>query len=295
MRSVTASAHIETSDYWDEQIRQFAGSGILNRAEWSGHPLVQKHHERLRDGTLVDWLARRMDRPAARAMSFGGGVASMEVHAVAAGLIHELDIYDVSAGSLEVALQTARDLGVADRVRVHSADAMDGLRATYDLILCVSSLHHATDMRATVTAMAAALTPGGALFASEYVGPNRFGYPHEHSAIAKRLYRAVDPALRSPWPELPQPTPADVAAADPTESVESEILLDEVRRAFARVEVTELGGALPFIIWWGLNHDALFDTTQGAEFVATLIDLDAALLASGRLPSYFSALFAIND
>lgn len=219
----------------------------------------------------------------------------MEVHAVAAGLIGELDVYDVSAGSLEVALQTARDLGVADRVRVHAGDAMEGLREKYDLIICVSSLHHATDMRETVTAMAGALNPGGALFASEYVGPNRFDYPQEHSAIAKRLYRTLDPALRSPWPELPQPTPADVEAADPTESVESEILLDEVRRAFSRVEITELGGALPFILWWGLNHDALFDTTQGAELVATIIDMDAALLGSERLPSYFSVLFAVND
>jgi hypothetical protein len=109
------------------------------------------------------------------------------------------------------------------------------------------------------------------------------------------LYRALAPELRCEWPELPQPIPEDVAAADPTEAAQSDLIISELRAAFHSLEVVETRGTLPFILWWGLNHDALWDSPEGREFVNLLLELDDAMVISGRVPSYFAVLYATKQ
>jgi SAM-dependent methyltransferase len=282
-----------TGGYWDDQVAQFDDGGVnTNRAEWLAHPLVQQHHQRLLSGSALSWLADRLPAGIGRAVGFGSGTSQFELSLLAGGHIQELDLYDYSAAALAVAVETATRLGVSDRVRTHCTDMSEARGQRFDLAICRSSLHHAADMAATVRLIGDVLNPDGLLFAQEYVGPNRFGYPPEHAEVAKSLYRALAPELRTIWPELPQPDPAEVAKADPTESVQSEILLAEVGSAFNEVEVVELGGALPFMIWWGLNHDALWEQPAGLDLVNLLLELDEALLRSKRLPSYFGVLLA---
>ena len=97
--------------------------------------------------------------------------------------------------------------------------------------------------------------------------------------------------LRCQWPELPLPDPEAVAAADPTEAVESDRILESMGK-FSDCRTVLFGGALPYIIWHGLNHDALWDTGRGRELVDVLLELDWALTQSQKLPSYFGVILA---
>ncbi len=288
-----------TAEYWDTYVARYLADGAveINRAEWLAHPVVQDFHRRLRGGmTLEEWLIvnHLSHRHVVPAIGLGAGVGSFELNLVAHGVVRSVELVDVSPLAVEQAAQTAQRLGMEDRVVVRCQDQASLTLAddSYDLVTFVSSLHHVTDLESTMNAVRRALRPGGVLFANEYIGPNRFAFPSSDVAVARSVYRLLDPHHRGPWPELPLPNPDDVAKSDPTEAAHSEEIIACLKRHFEHVQLLPFFGALLYPLWTGLNHDRLFETPSGAEVVATLLTLDAALGRSGQLPPYFAVMVA---
>jgi SAM-dependent methyltransferase len=284
----------QTAAFWDDITAQHFKDGVnTRREEWQTHPATIAHRRRLLgDRDTAAWLTDRLPARIDRALGAGCGTAGFELGLLASGAVAHFDLCDVSPTSLESAMAQADQRGLADRVTIHCGDLLAAERSGYGLVTFVNSLHHATDVAATVRFAHQVLSPGGLLFADEYIGPRRFGYPPAHADLMKALYRALAPELRCQWPELPQPDPADVAAADPTEAGESDLIVDTVRAQFEDVELAPIYGALPFILWWGLDHDALWDTPAGRDFAEFLLTLDSAMGSSGALPPYFSLILA---
>jgi SAM-dependent methyltransferase len=285
----------KTSSYWDRYWEQNQGVNNTNRAEWLGHPIVIEHHNKLRGGLSLDaWLVQKLApvKPVKQALSIGAGVAAFELSLMNAGHIENIDLYEVSQVSINRAREQAIQYGIENRVRFFQQDINQVKlpRNRYDLVIFFSSLHHITDLNKVLEKVYRSLRKGGLLFAFEYVGPDRFAFPEYHTSIAKNLYKALDYELKCSLPELPLPNPPDVIEADPTEAVHSEQILETVELIFGNKEVLSLQGALTPIIWYGLNHDALFDTQKGWDFVQLLLELDDALISSGRLPTYFAVL-----
>jgi SAM-dependent methyltransferase len=283
-----------TAAFWDDLTAAHFKDGVNTRREdWQVHPATIAHRRHLlgnRD--TAEWLTERLPGRVERALAAGCGTAVFELDLVARGAVERLDLCDVSQSSLDAATARAERLGIADRITVRCGDLLDAEQADYGLVTFVNSLHHALDVDVTVQFAHELLAPGGVLYADEYVGPRRFDYAPEHSEFVKAFYRSLAPELRCQWPELPQPDPADVAAADPTEAAQSDLILDAVRARFTDVELAPLHGALPFILWWGLDHDALWDTQLGRDFAETVLALDTALGSSGALPCYFALIVA---
>jgi SAM-dependent methyltransferase len=283
-----------TAAFWDDITAQHFKDGVnTRREEWQVHPATIAHRRRLLgDCDTAGWLTARLRGPVDRALGAGCGTAAFELALLERGAVGHYDLCDVSSTSLESATEQAEKLGVADRITVRCGDLLQLEGRDYGLVTFVNSLHHAVDVEGTVRFAHDILRPGGALFADEYVGPRRFGYPPEHADLVKALYRSLAPELRSQWPELPQPDPADVAAADPTEAAESDLILESVRAQFDEIELAPIYGALPFILWWGLDHDALWDTQAGRDFAEFLLELDTLMGSCGALPPYFSLILA---
>jgi SAM-dependent methyltransferase len=287
----------QAASYWDEMTAQYITDGVsTRRAEWQTHPATIAHRRRLLgDRSADEWLIAKLPGRVERGFGAGCGIAEFELRLLASGAVGHFDLCDVSRTSLDSATKRAEQLGVADRITVRCGDMLAADDGDYDLVTFVSSLHHAVDVVATVRFAHDLVGPGGILYADEYIGPRRFAYAPEHADLVKTIYRSLAPELRGPWPELPQPDPADVAEADPTEAAQSDLILDALCADFAEVELAPIYGALPFILWWGLNHDALWDTPDGREFTKVLLALDAALGSSGALPCYFSLIVARNS
>ncbi|SDJ55500.1 Methyltransferase domain-containing protein [Aliiruegeria lutimaris] len=168
---------------------------------------------------------------------------------------------------------------------------MDLPDASYDVITFIASLHHFDDLDGILKRCERALAPGGVLWATEYIGPDYFDYPEEHRDLARRLWRTLGPEVKKTWiPELQFPTVEQVIEADPTESIHSSEIPRAMKEAFEDVEIIPTYGTFAFILFWGLNHDALYETDIGREFAATVMDLDTALIDSGALPHYFAYL-----
>jgi hypothetical protein len=93
-------------------------------------------------------------------------------------------------------------------------------------------------------------------------------------------------------PELTFPTAEEVIAVDPTESVHSSDIPRAINSTFRKVETLYTYGTFAFILFWGLLHDALYEAPMGAEFVETVMDIDAMLIDTGRIPHYFAYFVA---
>lgn len=128
------------------------------------------------------------------------------------------------------------------------------------------------------------------MYAQEYVGPNRFAFPPDHVDLARQIYRTLDPALRCGLADLPVPDPLAVAAADPTESIRSQEIIGACRRVFPATQVISEDVCLTLILWYGLNHNSLYETDAGRDLVRWVLQIDQSLVQAGRLPTYHAEI-----
>lgn len=285
----------QAAAYWGANY--FAEAAI--RAEWQSHPLALDRLVALLGGRMrEDWFAHTYlsNGPVDHALGVGVGRAETELELMRKGHVRHFDLYDVSPVGLDHAKQRAEELGFGDRVRcfvgdIQTADLAPG---HFDIVTFMASLHHIAALEPTLWAVNRALKPGGILWAgNEYIGPDRFHYPDEHADVARSLFRELPRHLTKSWAtELPLPTPAEVEAADPSESPCSSRIVPTMQRIFPRLELKPLYGSFAFIIFWGLNHDALYETPEGTELVRFILAMDKALVDGRKLPHYFAHLVA---
>ncbi|HWS36403.1 MAG TPA: methyltransferase domain-containing protein [Actinoplanes sp.] len=120
--------------------------------------------------TAAVWavLRRELQRQDGRELTVldvGGGTGGFAVPLAEAG--HRVTVIDASPDALAALTRRAADAGVADRIRAVQGDG-DALAtlvepASADLILCHSVLEVVDDPSGVVSAVAAALRPGGAV------------------------------------------------------------------------------------------------------------------------------------
>ena len=120
--------------------------------------------------TAAVWavLRRELQRDAGRELTVldvGGGTGGFAVPVAESG--HHVTVVDASPDALAALSRRAADAGVADRVRAvqGDGDALAGLVGpeSVDLILCHAVLEVVDDPADVVSAIAAALRPGGAV------------------------------------------------------------------------------------------------------------------------------------
>lgn len=309
---------VSTAGHWNDYVSQHMVDGFdTNRAEWLSHPVVQRYRrEMMGAGSEADWLRDRwlQGRHIKRAIGIGAGHGSFELGLLEAASIENFELYDVSDAGLALARSAAEKSGLSDRLTTHTADIsiVDLGEQSCDLVTFYSSLHHMTELDTLVGRVARSLSKEGVLFASEYIGPDRFQWGDTELNVVKKLYTSLDPRLRFNWPyrppplrrrlrripskpvisPFPFPDASEIARVDPTEAVHSADIVPTLNRHFRNVEVTPMGGALALPLWTALNHDWIFEENHGVRFVEALVELDRALTDSGLLPTYFALILA---
>lgn len=283
-----------TAEFWNRE--HF--SPEMQRAEWQNHPLARDRMSRLLGGRIRErWFVETYLPPGGvdRGLGIGVGTGATEMEILGSGAVRHFDLWDVSSAGLNAAREHAGRYGMADRITINVGDIhqADLGASLYDVITFIASLHHIENIDGVLAQCHRALKPGGVLWAAEYVGPDRFAYPPEHTALARDLFHGLDPKLRKSWePELRFPTPEEVIAADPTESIHSSQIPDAIARHFDQIEQTATYGSFAFIMFWGLNHDAIYENSEGEALVRAILAIDEALIDAGRLPHYFRQIVA---
>jgi hypothetical protein len=285
------------ADYWGENYYNEA----FKRQKWQAHPpSLERMSILLGNKMRDDWFGENYvkNRPIKRALGVGVGRAETELGLLKNGAVEHFDLWDISPVGMQGAMEQARSWGMGDRLTCHIGDILESdLRSgEYGLVTFIASLHHMPELERTLCLVNRAMASEGLLWAAEYVGPDRFNYPPEHAKFAHAFWDVLPAKPRNPrLTKLTFPTPEEVEAADPSEAPCSSQIVPMMQRLFPQLDVKPMYGTFPFMVFWGLDHNALYETPEGRELVRYILAADTMLCDTGVLPHYFQYLVATKN
>lgn len=270
------------AQFWDQQ------SVAPTHVNWMGDQTVRDYINESISGSPhiwpISWFLlflgeRRFDR----ALSIGCGTGPLERDLVRRGICRQLDAFDGSPGSIEVARTLADEEGFGDRIHYYIDDFNEPQlpRNAYDAVFFHQSLHHVAKLEKLMSAILRTLRSGGLLYIDEYMGPSRFDWNDALIAPHQALFARIPAEAR-----LCDPLPLPIQPDDPSEAVRSSEILPQLARGFRLLVRRDYGGTILSVLYpmidWRLAPESL---------LCDLIVAEKQALARG-LPPYHAIVVA---
>lgn len=277
---------------WGEHLKVEASGEWLS---WIDHPIINHHyHQRaLVDGLpWMQWVTKTLNGPAERSLDLGcgGGTSSIAVYASGASkYIEGLDLSEeriASAEDLRCQHQFPGEFRAADTNRVLLPEN------TYDLVFSVHSFHHFLELEHVMEQVHQALTPRGLFILEEFVGPTQFQWTDQQIDLVRSLISLVPERLRKfRWDAIKhlegRPTPEEVVAVSPFESIRSADILPLFRKYFDVIVEKRLGGTIQHLFYNGIAHNFSPSDEDAVRCLHAIMAVEDALIDSQLLPSDF--------
>ena len=217
------------------------------------------------------WLK---EKKGLRLLSLGSGISSHETVFASFPCFEEVKCVDFAPALMEKARFNAESSGLRN-MTFEAADVnkMELSSGEWDIILFHSSLHHFRELPQLLNKVKAALKPDGLLIINEYVGPRRL----QHSPVKRK-------AINSILHEIPEkyrrrfktgfikrnvsgPGLLRMLVTDPSEAVESDLILPLIHERFTTREEKGLAGTLLMPLLKDLAHHFMDEADPEAQKV----------------------------
>ncbi len=255
------------------------------------HPLCRRAINRRVSGSQdewpLDWFKRvYASAPFARGVSWGCGLGAFERAAVRAGIVDEIDAFDLSARSLEAAQASARAEGF-ESIHYARGDFDDPQLAPgrYDIAFFHASLHHVSKLERLFSRLRLALKPAGAIYLDEYIGPSRDRWTDRRLRVARALLDLL-PAEARAQESLQPPIEAD----DPSEAVRSEEIPLFFERHFETIAWRPYGGQIADLLFPCLRREWI-GSEPGERTIGTLLKIEDREIASDPSLSHHAVAY----
>ena len=247
------------------------------RARWnervSGDPGL-----RYEDHLMHGRLSSRSDL---KMLSMGGGVCSHELYLASFAQFSSVTCIDIADQLLDVAQREADQQGLNNfQTRVGDVNKVDLGSKAYDVILFHQSLHHFESVdQLLVQKVIPALKPDGILVLNEYVGPRRLQWSKDQLKVTNELLGVLPNGYRQRFRsnrlknKVTGPGWWRMLASDPSEAVESDLIIPTLRAHFETLEEHALGGNILALLLKDIAHHFM---ENNAETNALLDRLFAA-------------------
>jgi GT2 family glycosyltransferase/SAM-dependent methyltransferase/uncharacterized coiled-coil protein SlyX len=291
---------VKEKEKWGRHL-QVETSGEWNA--WLDHPMIAAHY---RERSLIDslhweeWVAKYLGGPAEKSLDLGCGAGERSLTVWRAGASKYVEGIDISDDRVAEGERRRQALGAPGRLWVGDINTVTLPENTYDLIFSCHSFHHFLNLEHVMTQVRRALTPRGLFVLEEFVGPTQFQWTDLQMKLARDLLRSLPEKLRvfrNGWIKLEEgrPTPEQVVAVSPFESIRSAEIWPIFKQHFHVVAVRKLGGTIQHLLYNGIVHNFRPDDQSAAQHIRTIYETEDRLLDSGRLPSDFMLLVGSRD
>ena len=270
---------------------------------WAYHPIIQAYiHANIspHSADMLDWLKRTFlpDTTVPLGLSICCGMGAGDRQALAANVCSQLEGFDISPKSIEIARQRATEAGFGARVHywVDDANAFTLAENRYDIVLAFGAIHHIETLERLCEQLKRGLKPGSLIFMNEFVGPSRFQWTAEQLELINRVMAVLPPAWRRA-DRVEAVAEADVIDSDPSEAVRSDEIIELFCRHFELVDCCDMGGGLLMPLWEkGMIPDTFLQNSLADRQVVVklLILLDELLAEHSIVPSNFAQLVFRN-
>ncbi|HUP59542.1 MAG TPA: class I SAM-dependent methyltransferase [Thermoanaerobaculia bacterium] len=269
--------------FWDAEVVE------RRHSEWMGCLEVREYLNTLIGGHVgawpFEWLLQHLGGTRLpRALSIGCGTGALERDLLHRGISDRVDAFDGSLGSLVLAREEARSVGMLDRLHYFAADFNEPFlpRGVYDAVFFHHSLHHVGKLEKLLPAVMHALKPDGYLYLDEFVGPSRHYWNDERFASQRALYHELVPPEARKVELLPTP----VVYEDPSEAIRSGEILEQIRIGFDVEAQVGYGGNILSVIFPAVEWEY-----APPDLVTRLIKAEEEWLAHGE-PHYLMLVLA---
>lgn len=290
------SEQLTAKNYWETN----PTAGIPKQGYWLSNPIIEKAiSHRLSGGKThgywLSWLVNKFfkKRRFDNLLSIGCGVGNHEILMAKLGLASQIDAFDFSESSLEIARQDAAVAGVdinfyQDDFNLFTID--DSKK--YDLVFCSGSLHHVRELERCLSVVRKCLKPDGYFIVNEYIGDCYNIYNQHQEDLINRIYKCFHYTLRSGTTEIfASPSIERVFAKDPSEAVRSKLILPFLEFYFDVEVLNPAGGGLLHELYPLLDHYQLSDGDPKSEtIVKLLLEIEKILM---DLPGGLSSDFCL--
>jgi ubiquinone/menaquinone biosynthesis C-methylase UbiE len=272
---------------------------------WWQVPKIQEHLNYRMTGdsrlTFREWAVNAYfrDGKPRKAISLGCGIGGREIAWAKERVFESLLGVDLAPKCIATAQESARKEGVSDLVSFVVSDVSGVLLGDqkYDVIIFEHSLHHFSDVPALLDRVMASLSPGGMLYIDEYVGPCRLQYTRKQLAFANAALQLIPETFRidcsGRWrkDKVVSPGPLMMYLSDPSEAVESDRILPELRKRFDFIVERNPGGTIFPLVIQDIACNFINDQIA-IEALSQILEMEADLIDRGWLESDYVSIVA---
>lgn len=269
-----------------------------HRNAWLDHPFINRHY---RDRGFIDglpwerWVVQRLGGACGRTLELGCGSAGRSLYLADMGMSRQIEGIDVSPDRVAAGERERISRNVPGGFRVEDVNAVRLPRAAYDLIFSCHSFHHFEKLEHVMAEVHEALTPNGVFVLEEFVGPTQFQWTDTQIALVRQLTALLPDRYRTfRWgvvkPYEGRPTPAEVVAVSPFESIRSGEIVPLFHRFFDVRTARPQGGTLQHLLYNGIIHNFGDTDTESLRYLKAIYQVEDALIDGGFIPSDFQLL-----
>jgi SAM-dependent methyltransferase len=265
---------------------------------WLQHPVILDHYVKkgLIDGQPWEqWVKTALGGPATKSLELGCGPAHGSLRIFSAGSSNYLEGLDVSEEAVEQGERSFASVGAPGKVWVGDVNQVQLAENSYDLIFACHSFHHFLNLEHVMAQVQRALTPRGLFILDEFTGPTQFQWTDQQLEMVRALLALLPDRLRQyPWQMRkdfePRPTPAEVVAVSPFESIRSAEIYRLFQENFEVVVERSLGGTLQHLLYNNIAHNFDPDDPEANRIIHCVESIETKLIETGLLSADFMLL-----
>lgn len=233
-----------------------------------------------------------------KAISLGCGYGLREIDWAKERIFESLVGVDLAPKCIASAQESAHKEGVSELVSFVVSDVSEVLSGEkYDVIIFEHSLHHFSDIPSLLDRVVASLNPGGMLHVDEYVGPRRLQYTKKQLAFANAALQLIPEEFRTDYSgrwkkdKVVSPGPLMMYLSDPSEAVESDRIIPELRKRFDFLVEKKIGGTIFPLVVQDIARNFVSDRTA-IDALSRVLEMESVLIDRGLLESDYACIVA---
>ena len=215
-----------------------------------------------------------------------------------------INAFDIAPSNIKVAKEHVKKLGHKN-VNFFVDDVLkyDFGHNEYNIVVFDSILHHIKKLDYILDKIYNSLKPDGILVINEYVGPNRFQWNKEQLKISNKILKNLPVFYRKRWRsenvkcKIYRPGLLRMFLSDPSEAVNSENILPEIRKRFEIMEEKPYGGNILHLVLKDISHNFTEDSIEGNHILKGLFEIEDNFVKNGRNSDFVFGVYgkSVNE
>ena len=272
---------------------------------WWTVPFIQKRWNKLITGSedieYPDYLMKKYysGKKDLVLLSPGCGTGGKELKFTKFNNFKLIEAFDLSPKRIAIAKKNAEGKGVENIVySVSDVMSFNFEENKYDIVLFDSSLHHFKDLEYILSKVRSSLKPDGVLVINEFVGPSRFQWSKQQLKASNEALKILPVEYRRRWNDAGvksknyRPGILRMIISDPSESVRSQEILNEIYKKFNAVEEKPFGGNILHLVLKDISHNFLNEDEKTVKLINRLIQIEDEFLEAGTKNDFVFGVYS---